>query len=85
MGVSGPGIMPGGSFRGGPPADSYTNQDQGLGPAPGFGFTPGPGSGPPGAHTTTNFNNIHIPPGAHAPANTPADLPPPTGTGAAAG
>uniref|UniRef100_A0A3B4WX38 Vacuolar protein sorting-associated protein VTA1 homolog n=1 Tax=Seriola lalandi dorsalis TaxID=1841481 RepID=A0A3B4WX38_SERLL len=32
-------------------------------------------SGPP----TTSFNNIHIPPGAHAPANTPAELPPPTG------
>uniref|UniRef100_A0A3Q1HT82 Vacuolar protein sorting-associated protein VTA1 homolog n=1 Tax=Acanthochromis polyacanthus TaxID=80966 RepID=A0A3Q1HT82_9TELE len=31
-------------------------------------------SGPP----ATNYNNIHIPPGAHAPANTPAELPPPT-------
>uniref|UniRef100_A0A3Q4BQI2 Vacuolar protein sorting-associated protein VTA1 homolog n=1 Tax=Mola mola TaxID=94237 RepID=A0A3Q4BQI2_MOLML len=30
--------------------------------------------GPP---TTTNYNNIHIPPGAHAPANTPAEVLPP--------
>uniref|UniRef100_A0A8D0AI39 Vesicle (multivesicular body) trafficking 1 n=1 Tax=Sander lucioperca TaxID=283035 RepID=A0A8D0AI39_SANLU len=45
--------------------------------APGIGFTPGPGSVPTGP-PTTNFNNIHIPPGAHAPANTPAELPPPT-------
>uniref|UniRef100_A0A673BI86 Vesicle (multivesicular body) trafficking 1 n=1 Tax=Sphaeramia orbicularis TaxID=375764 RepID=A0A673BI86_9TELE len=55
------------------------DQDQdggglGPGPSPGIGFTPGP-SGPPSA----NYNNIQIPPGAHAPANTPAELPPPTG------
>uniref|UniRef100_A0A8P4KJD6 Vacuolar protein sorting-associated protein VTA1 homolog n=1 Tax=Dicentrarchus labrax TaxID=13489 RepID=A0A8P4KJD6_DICLA len=55
------------------------DQDQSLspGPAPGIGFTPSPGSGPSGP-PTTNFNNIHIPPGAHAPANTPAELPPPS-------
>nr|XP_046229557.1 vacuolar protein sorting-associated protein VTA1 homolog isoform X2 [Scatophagus argus] len=69
----------GGSFRGGPPSESYTDQNQsmGPGPAPGIGFAPSPGSGPSGP-PTTNFNNIHIPPGAHAPANTPAELPPPT-------
>ncbi|KAG7460951.1 hypothetical protein MATL_G00204370 [Megalops atlanticus] len=38
---------------------------------------PAPSSQPsvPGGHT--NFNNIQIPPGAHAPANTPAEVPPP--------
>uniref|UniRef100_A0A665VTG4 Vacuolar protein sorting-associated protein VTA1 homolog n=1 Tax=Echeneis naucrates TaxID=173247 RepID=A0A665VTG4_ECHNA len=50
------------------------------GPAPGIGFTPSPGPGPSGP-PTTNYNNIHIPPGAHAPANTPAELPPPTAEG----
>uniref|UniRef100_A0A3Q3XC17 Vacuolar protein sorting-associated protein VTA1 homolog n=1 Tax=Mola mola TaxID=94237 RepID=A0A3Q3XC17_MOLML len=35
------------------------------------------GSGPEGPPTTTNYNNIHIPPGAHAPANTPAEVLPP--------
>eukprot|EP00066_Takifugu_rubripes_P020819 XP_011610085.1 PREDICTED: vacuolar protein sorting-associated protein VTA1 homolog isoform X1 [Takifugu rubripes] len=70
------GLAHGGSFRAGP--DLYTHQDQGQNPAPGIGFTPGPESGPSGAPPTTNFNNIHIPPGAHAPANTPAELAPPT-------
>uniref|UniRef100_A0A3Q3FH36 Vta1 C-terminal domain-containing protein n=1 Tax=Labrus bergylta TaxID=56723 RepID=A0A3Q3FH36_9LABR len=52
----------------------------GSGPAPGIGFSPGPGPGASGApNTNTNYNNIHIPPGAHAPANTPAELPPPSG------
>lgn len=78
-GFSGPGFSHGGSFRGGPPSESYTDQDQSLGPAPGIGFTPSPGSGQSGP-PTTNFNNINIPPGAHAPANTPAELPPPAGT-----
>ncbi|XP_038582615.1 vacuolar protein sorting-associated protein VTA1 homolog isoform X1 [Micropterus salmoides] len=70
-GFSGQGLSHGGSFR-----DHQDNQDQSLGPgpAPGIGFSPGPGPSAP----TTNFNNIHIPPGAHAPANTPAELPPPT-------
>lgn len=68
-----------GSFRGG--ADPYAPQDPGLGPAPGIGFAPGPEAGPSGAPPTTSFNNIHIPPGAHAPANTPAEMAPPTGTG----
>ncbi|XP_059211908.1 vacuolar protein sorting-associated protein VTA1 homolog isoform X2 [Centropristis striata] len=65
----------GASFRGG---GSFRDQDHSLdpGPAPGIGFAPGPGSGPSGP-PTTNYNNIHIPPGAHAPANTPAELPPP--------
>ncbi|XP_037606397.1 vacuolar protein sorting-associated protein VTA1 homolog [Sebastes umbrosus] len=78
-GFSGQGFSQGGSFRGGPPSGSFDDQNQGLDPgsAPGIGFTPGPGSGPSGP-PTTNFNNIHIPPGAHAPANTPAELPPPT-------
>ncbi|XP_070843994.1 vacuolar protein sorting-associated protein VTA1 homolog isoform X2 [Chaetodon trifascialis] len=73
------GLSHGGSFRGEQPSPSYKDQDQSLdpGPAPGIGFTSGPGSGPTGP-PTTNFNNIHIPPGAHAPANTPAELPPPT-------
>lgn len=76
-GFSGP--SHGGSFRGGPPPNSYQDQDQDLGPGPGpgIGFTPSPGSGASGP-PTTNFNNIHIPPGAHAPANTPAEVPPPT-------
>ncbi|KAJ8396175.1 hypothetical protein AAFF_G00020420 [Aldrovandia affinis] len=38
----------------------------------------GPGEGM-GTMPHSNFNNIQIPPGAHAPANTPAELPPPTG------
>lgn len=71
------GLAHGGSFRGGP--DLYPHQDQGPNPAPEIGFTPAPDSGPSGAPPTTNFNNIHIPPGAHAPANTPAELAPPTG------
>ncbi|XP_071323640.1 vacuolar protein sorting-associated protein VTA1 homolog isoform X3 [Trachinotus anak] len=79
-GFSGPGPSHGGSFRGGPPSQSYEDHDKSLdpGPTPGIGFTPSPGSGPSGP-PTTNYNNIHIPPGAHAPANTPAELPPPTG------
>ncbi|XP_041814505.1 vacuolar protein sorting-associated protein VTA1 homolog isoform X2 [Chelmon rostratus] len=78
-GAEGQGFSHGGSFRGEQPSESYKNEDQSLGPgpAPGIGFTPGPGPGPTGP-PTTNFNNIHIPPGAHAPANTPAELPPPT-------
>uniref|UniRef100_I3KRA2 Vacuolar protein sorting-associated protein VTA1 homolog n=1 Tax=Oreochromis niloticus TaxID=8128 RepID=I3KRA2_ORENI len=44
-----------------------------LGPSHGGSFRGSAPSGPP----TTNYNNIHIPPGAHAPANTPAELPPP--------
>ncbi|KAM4633188.1 vacuolar protein sorting-associated protein VTA1 homolog [Polymixia lowei] len=82
-GFSAPGPSQGGSFRGGPQFDQDQDQDQGFGPgpAPGIGFTPVPGSGavgPPGG-PSPNFNNIHIPPGAHAPANTPAELPPPAG------
>ncbi|XP_034018211.1 vacuolar protein sorting-associated protein VTA1 homolog isoform X2 [Thalassophryne amazonica] len=70
----------GGSFR----ASQFSQeQDQSLGPgsAPGIGFTPGPGSGPLGPPVVpgvSNHNNIHIPPGAHAPANTPAELAPPS-------
>ncbi|XP_042359134.1 vacuolar protein sorting-associated protein VTA1 homolog isoform X2 [Plectropomus leopardus] len=78
-GVSGQGLSHGGSFRAEPSSGSFENQDQSLGPgpAPGIGFTPGPGPGPSGP-PTTNYNNIHVPPGAHAPANTPAELLPPT-------
>ncbi|KAJ4919343.1 hypothetical protein JOQ06_029545 [Pogonophryne albipinna] len=69
----------GASFRGGPSSGSFDqdqNQDQNQGPAPGIGFSPGgPGSAPSGP-PNPNYNNIHIPPGAHAPANTPAELPP---------
>ncbi|KAM6965523.1 vacuolar protein sorting-associated protein VTA1 homolog [Aplochiton taeniatus] len=60
----------GGSFR-----DIHQDQDQG--PAPGIGFHPGPGSGAVGPPPPNH--NIHIPPGAHAPANTPAELPLPAG------
>ncbi|XP_028997759.1 vacuolar protein sorting-associated protein VTA1 homolog isoform X2 [Betta splendens] len=69
----------GGSFRQDAPFQPYDDQSKNLdpGPAPGIGFTPGPASGPSGP-PTSNYNNIHIPPGAHAPANTPAELPPPT-------
>lgn len=80
-GFSGLGLSHGGSFRGGPPSQASEDQDHSSvpGPAPGIGFASGPGSAPSGP-PTTNYNNIHIPPGAHAPANTPAELPPPTGT-----
>ncbi|XP_040016015.1 vacuolar protein sorting-associated protein VTA1 homolog [Gasterosteus aculeatus] len=70
------GFSHGASFRGGPPAGSFEEHDPSLGPGAGPGIGFGPGSGPPGP-PNTNFNNIHIPPGAHAPANTPAELPPP--------
>lgn len=78
-GFSAQGFSHGGSVRGGPPPDSYEGNNQSLGPdsAPGIGFTPSPGAGASGP-PNSNFNNIHIPPGAHAPANTPAELPPPT-------
>ncbi|XP_026164055.1 vacuolar protein sorting-associated protein VTA1 homolog isoform X2 [Mastacembelus armatus] len=78
-GFSGLGPSYGGSFRGDPSLQSFEGQDKSLGPgpAPGIGFTPSAGGGPSGP-PTTNYNNIHIPPGAHAPANTPAELPPPT-------
>lgn len=78
-GVSGAGISHGASIRGDPPSQSFQGHDEGLdpGPAPGIGFTPSPGPGPSGP-PATNYNNIHIPPGAHAPANTPAELPPPS-------
>lgn len=66
----------GGSLRG--PHQDQEGQDAGQGPAPGIGFHPGPYSGAMGP-PPTNYNNIHIPPGAHAPANTPAELPPPAG------
>lgn len=33
--------------------------------------------------SASNFNNIQIPPGSHAPANTPAEIPPPEGKQAA--
>ncbi|KAL3979312.1 anthrax toxin receptor [Sarotherodon galilaeus] len=77
-GFSSLGPSHGGSFRGGPPSQASEDQDHSSvpGPAPGIGFASGPGSAPLGP-PTTNYNNIHIPPGAHAPANTPAELPPP--------
>lgn len=77
-GFSSLGLSHGGSFRGGPPSQASEDQDHSSvpGPAPGIGFASGPGSAPSGP-PTTNYNNIHIPPGAHAPANTPAELPPP--------
>uniref|UniRef100_A0A667YJB1 Vacuolar protein sorting-associated protein VTA1 homolog n=1 Tax=Myripristis murdjan TaxID=586833 RepID=A0A667YJB1_9TELE len=54
----------GGSFRDAGPSQFPQNQG-----------AAGPPMGPP----PSGFNNIHIPPGAHAPANTPAELPPPAG------
>ncbi|KAM4529412.1 vacuolar protein sorting-associated protein VTA1 homolog [Fundulus diaphanus] len=71
---SGQSFSHGGSFRTDLPSqDQNWNQD----PAPGIGFAPGP-TGPP----ASNYNNIQIPPGAHAPANTPAELPAPSGEAA---
>ncbi|XP_061563097.1 vacuolar protein sorting-associated protein VTA1 homolog isoform X2 [Cololabis saira] len=61
------------SFR----ADQF--EDPGSGPGPGPGPPPGIGFTP--AHSdpsTPNYNHIQVPPGAHAPANTPAELPPPS-------
>ncbi|KAG7508252.1 hypothetical protein JOB18_007845 [Solea senegalensis] len=77
-GYSGSGFTHSGSFKGaGPP---HQDQDQSLDPGatPGIGFTASPGSRP---SCSSNVNNIHIPPGAHAPANTPAELPPPAAEG----
>ncbi|XP_028252706.1 vacuolar protein sorting-associated protein VTA1 homolog isoform X2 [Parambassis ranga] len=73
------GFSHGASFRGADPSHTFQDQGQDVapGPAPGIGFTPGPASGPSGP-PTTNYNNIQVPPGAHAPANTPAELPPPS-------
>lgn len=75
-GFSGQSFSYGGSFRADLPSQ---NQNQNQGPAPGIGFAQDPGSGPSGP-PASNYNNIQIPPGAHAPANTPAELPPPSGT-----
>ncbi|XP_014823523.1 PREDICTED: vacuolar protein sorting-associated protein VTA1 homolog [Poecilia mexicana] len=74
-GFSGQSFSHGGSFRADLPSQ---NQNQDQGPAPGIGFAQDPGSGPTGP-PASNYNNIQIPPGAHAPANTPAELPPPSG------
>ncbi|XP_061610923.1 vacuolar protein sorting-associated protein VTA1 homolog isoform X5 [Phyllopteryx taeniolatus] len=68
-GFSGCAIMQGGSFRG---VGGASSQDPGSGgtAVSGIGFTGGAESvlsGPP-----SNLGNVHIPPGAHAPANTPA-------------
>lgn len=64
------GFSRGGSFREDPPS-LHKDQDQSLAPPPGIGFSPGPEPGPSGP-PAPNYNNISIPPGAHAPANTPA-------------
>lgn len=76
-GFSSQSFSQGGSVRGNPSPQSFDGSDQG--PPPGIGFNANPGSVPSGP-PSTNYNNIQIPPGAHAPANTPADLPPPAGT-----
>uniref|UniRef100_A0A3P9I757 Vesicle (multivesicular body) trafficking 1 n=1 Tax=Oryzias latipes TaxID=8090 RepID=A0A3P9I757_ORYLA len=73
-GFSSQSFSQGGSVRGNPSPQSFDGSDQG--PPPGIGFNANPGSVPSGP-PSTNYNNIQIPPGAHAPANTPADLPPP--------
>uniref|UniRef100_A0A3B3ZY63 Uncharacterized protein n=1 Tax=Periophthalmus magnuspinnatus TaxID=409849 RepID=A0A3B3ZY63_9GOBI len=54
--------------------------DEEAGPGPSFygSFRGPPPSGPPSGPPSINYNNIHVPPGAHAPANTPAELPPPS-------
>lgn len=70
-GYSGQSFSHGGSIR-------AQDQNPDQGPAPGIGFTQDPGSVPTGP-PTSNYNNIQIPPGAHAPANTPAELPAPSG------
>ncbi|XP_035986327.1 vacuolar protein sorting-associated protein VTA1 homolog [Fundulus heteroclitus] len=72
-GFSGQSFSHGGSFR-----TDLPSQDQNSNEAPGIGFAPGP-TGPP---ASSNYNNIQIPPGAHAPANTPAELPAPSGEAA---
>ncbi|XP_019740630.1 vacuolar protein sorting-associated protein VTA1 homolog isoform X2 [Hippocampus comes] len=64
-GFSGLALSQGGSFRGGGAASS---QDAGGAAAPGIGFAGGSESGPSGPP-----GNVRVPPGAHAPANTPAD------------
>ncbi|XP_055728705.1 vacuolar protein sorting-associated protein VTA1 homolog [Salvelinus fontinalis] len=53
----------------------FGDPDQGPGSMGGPPYPQGPGSmgGPP--DPPTNYNNIHIPPGAHCPANTPAGEP----------
>ncbi|KAM9701212.1 LOW QUALITY PROTEIN: vacuolar protein sorting-associated protein VTA1 homolog [Menidia menidia] len=61
----------GGSFRGPPPPGGGSfrgGPPEDQGPGPGIGFSPGP--------PNSNYN-IQVPPGAHAPANTPLELPPP--------
>ncbi|CAB1342888.1 unnamed protein product [Coregonus sp. 'balchen'] len=52
----------------------FGDPDQGPGSMGGPPYPQGPGSmgGPP--YPPTNYNNIHIPPGAHCPANTPAGV-----------
>ncbi|XP_077365944.1 vacuolar protein sorting-associated protein VTA1 homolog [Festucalex cinctus] len=69
-GFSGHIIPQGGSFRGGGGA-STQEPSVGGATAPSIGFTGGTDTGPSGP--PSNFSNVHIPPGAHAPANTPAD------------
>ncbi|CAL9692216.1 unnamed protein product [Knipowitschia caucasica] len=76
-GFSGPGSSQYGSFRGGAPSQNFEDQGFGAGPSggAGIGFSPGPApAGPPSGPPNINYNNIHVPPGAHAPANTPAEL-----------
>lgn len=78
-GFSAPGPSHYGSFRGGAPSQNYEDQGFGAGPSPGIGFTPGSApQGPPSGPPSINYNNIQVPPGAHAPANTPAELPQPS-------
>ncbi|XP_038150218.1 vacuolar protein sorting-associated protein VTA1 homolog [Cyprinodon tularosa] len=74
-GFSGQSFSHGGSFRADLPSQ---DQNSNQGPAPGIGFSQDPGSAP-GGQPASNYNNIQIPPGAHAPANTPAELPAPSG------
>ncbi|XP_037099888.1 vacuolar protein sorting-associated protein VTA1 homolog isoform X1 [Syngnathus acus] len=62
-GFSGHAFSQGGSFR-------VSSEDAGGAAAPGIGFTAGSESGPSGPPSI--FGNVHVPPGAHAPANTPA-------------
>ncbi|KAJ8009088.1 hypothetical protein DPEC_G00085230 [Dallia pectoralis] len=65
---------------------SYHSSQPGEPPSPSHSFQPGfggadqgPGSVGEPPYPPANYNNIHIPPGAHCPANTPAEIPPPTG------
>ncbi|XP_064847098.1 vacuolar protein sorting-associated protein VTA1 homolog isoform X3 [Oncorhynchus masou masou] len=69
-----------GAEGGGGPSSQSAQPQSSPHSQPGFG-DPNQGSGSMGGppYPPTNYNNINIPHGAHCPANTPAELHPPTG------